>query len=95
MTTVNHSWIESRGGSKAIISNKTFDVTCENPWVGMQLSDFQRNASETDGISESFYALAYLVEEYGEGAIEEVAEMDEAEQKEFVGEIEDRLHEQK
>lgn len=88
MTVIKRRWKENGRRGKKIVSNKTING-CDNPWVGQLLSRFRGDAKEH--MDDSFYALAYLLEEYGDQAIEEVAELSKEEQKEYVGAIEIRL----
>lgn len=88
MTTVKRRWKETRGGKTAIVSGKTINGS-ENPFVGSQLGHYRSRAA--DEVGDAFYAVAYLIEEYGDDAIEEVAEMSKEERKEYVGAIEKRL----
>ena len=90
--TINHSWVETRRGRKTIVTNKTINGS-ENPWIGSLIGSFRSDA--TDEFDDAFYAMAYLIEEYGDNAIEEVGEMSKQERREYVGDIEDRLYEQR
>ena len=92
MPTIEHSWKENRRGKTVTVSNKTVSG-CENPWVGMQLNNFRTKADEE--VEASWYVLAYLIQEYGDDALEEVKAMDQESREEYVKEIEDRLHEKR
>ncbi|PHQ44484.1 hypothetical protein DJ68_18240 [Halorubrum sp. C3] len=57
--------------------------------MGTQLGKYRDRAAKELG--DGFYAIAYLIEEYGDEAIEEVAELSEEERDAYVGEIEIRI----
>lgn len=89
MTTVNRSWKEERRGGTAIVANKTINGS-DNPFIGQQLGHYRSRASDEADVS-AFYVVSYLIEEYGDEAIEEVSEMSKEERDAYVGAIEDRL----
>jgi hypothetical protein len=58
--------------------------------VGNRLGEFRNEAGERLD-AEAFFAEAYLIEEYGDEAIEAVADMSKEGREAYVGAIEDRL----
>jgi hypothetical protein len=92
MATIRRNWRKYRRGGVVQVNNTTGEIEIGNPWVGRQVNDFLNDANEE--MDCGWYALSYLIEEYGDEAIEVTAEWEREKAEEFVGEIEERLYQQ-
>lgn len=88
MVTFKRRWRESRRGGTAVVKNADINGS-SNPFVGAQLGHYRSRAN--DELEYGFVAVCYLIEEYGDDAIEAVSEMSKEEQKEYVGAVETRI----
>lgn len=88
MTVLARRWKRTRGNKTKIVHGADINGS-ENPWIGKLLGDYRSRAN--DELEYGFVAVAYLLEEYGDQALEEVAEMDKEDREQYVKNIEIRL----
>lgn len=90
MVQFEHSWRENRRGSTVVIANKTQDPEIDNAYISTYFRDiFLQEAMKMDHVHHNCVALAYLLDEYADQALEEIEEMDEDELVELATEMED------